>query len=73
MTFYITFQMYTHTYTATHHEDSGWWNLKEWVIENIDRIEKVLNVESPNEQESLDYFEALQNVISHWKNQQINQ
>ncbi len=73
MTFYITFKMYTHTYTATHYEDTGWWNLKEWVIVNIDRIDKVLNVESPNEQKSLDYFEALQNVISHWKNQQINQ
>lgn len=69
MTLYITFQMINHQYTATHHQESGWWHIRAWVIDNIDRIEKILCVESENEEESQEYFEALQDVISHWKNQ----
>jgi hypothetical protein len=72
MTYYVTFQMDTHQYTATWHQrdnEQNWMKMENWIIENIDRIESVSKVEGGTDEDNQTHFNAIQITIEHYQNQ----
>ena len=69
---YITFKMTDNQQlefiASRHHLESDLNYFKTWAIENIDRIDSLVNVRATRHNHCLLYWTELKKVISHYKN-----
>ena len=69
-TYYVTFRMIDHVYTATWHQrdqQENWMKIENWIIQNIDRIDSVSKVEGGTDEDNQTNFNAIQITIQHYK------
>lgn len=69
-TYYVTFRMIDHVYTATWHQrnnEENWMKIENWIIQNIDRIDSVSKVEGGTDEDNQTNFNAIKITIQHYK------